>query len=36
MDLKDVKSPEDIKHCSLEELNRLASQVRSTIIGQVS
>ena len=36
MDLKDVKSPEDIKHCSLEELDRLASQVRSTIIGQVS
>ena len=36
MDLKDVKSPQDIKHCSLEELNRLASQVRETIIGQVS
>ena len=36
MDLKDVKSPQDIKHCSVAELNRLASQVRETIIGQVS
>ncbi len=36
MNLKDVKSPQDIKHLSVEELNDLASQVRSTIIGQVS
>ena len=36
MDLKDVKSPKDIKHCSVQELNKLASQVRETIIGQVS
>ena len=36
MDLKDVKSPQDIKHCSVEELNGLATQVRETIIGQVA
>ena len=36
MELKDVKSPQDIKHCSVEELYHLASQVRETIIGQVS
>ena len=36
MELKDVKSPQDIKHCSVEELNCLAKQVRDTIIGQVS
>lgn len=36
MDLKNIKSPQDIKHCSVEELNRLASQIRETIIGQVS
>lgn len=36
MDLKDIKSPKDIKHCSVEELNKLASQIRETIIGQVS
>ncbi|MBR2197684.1 MAG: 1-deoxy-D-xylulose-5-phosphate synthase [Fibrobacter sp.] len=36
MELKDVKSPQDIKHCSVEELNRLASQVRETIISQVA
>ena len=36
MDLKDVKSPQNIKHCSVEELNCLAKQIRETIIGQVS
>ena len=36
MELKDIKSPEDIKHCSVEELYNLASQVRETIIGQVA
>lgn len=36
MDLKDIKSPQDIKHCTLEELYALASQIRKTIIGQVS
>ena len=36
MELKDVKSPQDLKHCSVEELNRLASQIRETIIGQVA
>ncbi|SHK75852.1 1-deoxy-D-xylulose-5-phosphate synthase [Fibrobacter sp. UWEL] len=36
MDLKDIKSPQDIKHLSLEELYRLAAQIRETIIGQVS
>lgn len=36
MNLKDIKSPQDIKHCSVEELNQLAAQIRETIIGQVS
>ncbi|MBO7383151.1 MAG: 1-deoxy-D-xylulose-5-phosphate synthase [Fibrobacter sp.] len=36
MELKNVKSPQDIKHCSVEELYDLASQVRETIIGQVA
>lgn len=36
MKLIDVKSPQDIKHCSVEQLNDLASQIRETIIGQVS
>lgn len=36
MELKDVKSPKDIKGCSLSELSDLAQQVRSTIIGQVA
>ncbi len=36
MDLKNIKSPKDIKHCSIEELNQLAGQIRETIIGQVS
>lgn len=36
MDLKSIKSPQDIKHCSVEELNHLAKQIRETIIGQVS
>lgn len=36
MDLKSIKSPEDIKHCSVKELERLAAQIRETIIGQVS
>ncbi len=36
MNLKDIKSPQDIKHCSVEELNQLAQQIRETIIGQVS
>ena len=36
MELKDVKTPQDIKHCSVEELYGLAAQVRETIIGQVS
>lgn len=36
MDLKKIKSPRDIKNCSVEELNALASQIRETIIGQVS
>ena len=36
MDLKDIKSPLDIKHCSVEELSALATQIRETIIGQVS
>ena len=26
MDLKNIKSPQDIKHCSVEELYHLASQ----------
>ncbi|MCL4102229.1 1-deoxy-D-xylulose-5-phosphate synthase [Fibrobacter sp. UWH9] len=36
MDLKSIKSPQDIKHCSVKELEQLASQIRETIIGQVS
>lgn len=36
MDLKNIKSPQDIKHCSVEELYSLASQIRETIIGQVA
>ena len=36
MDLKNIKSPQDIKHCSVEELYNLASQIRETIIGQVA
>ena len=36
MELKDVKSPQDLKHCSVEELYHLASQIRETIIGQVA
>lgn len=36
MDLKSIKSPQDIKRCSVKELEQLASQVRETIIGQVS
>ena len=36
MELKDVKSPQDLKHCSVEELNHLATQIRETIIGQVA
>ena len=36
MELKDVKSPQDLKHCSVEELNHLAAQIRETIIGQVA
>ena len=28
MELKDVKSPQDLKHCSVEELNHLATQIR--------
>lgn len=34
--LKDIKSPKDIKGCSLAELNDLASQIREKIIGQVA
>jgi len=36
MDLKNIKSPQDIKHCDAAELNQLARQIRETIIGQVS
>ena len=36
MELKDVRNPQDIKHCSVEELYGLAAQVRETIIGQVA
>lgn len=36
MDLKNIKSPQDIKHCDVVELNQLARQIRETIIGQVS
>ena len=36
MDLKNIKSPQDIKHCSVDELYHLASQIRETIIGQVA
>jgi len=36
MDLKSIKSPQDIKHCSVKELEQLAAQIRETIIGQVS
>ena len=35
-DLKDIKSPADIRQCSVEELTQLAKQVRETIIGQVA
>ncbi|MCK9182988.1 MAG: thiamine pyrophosphate-dependent enzyme, partial [Fibrobacteraceae bacterium] len=34
--LKDIKSPKDIKGCSLAELNDLANQIREKIIGQVA
>ena len=36
MQLKDVKSPKDIKGCSIPELNDLASQIRDKIITQVA
>ena len=36
MELKNIKSPKDIKHCSVDELNKLAREIRETIIGQVS
>jgi Deoxyxylulose-5-phosphate synthase len=35
-DLKDIKSPADIRQCSVEELEQLAKQIRETIIGQVA
>lgn len=34
--LKDIKSPKDIKGCSLAELDDLAVQIREKIIGQVA
>ena len=36
MQLKDVKSPKDIKGCSITELNDLATQIREKIITQVA
>lgn len=36
IDLKDIKSPADIRQCSVEELALLAKQIRETIIGQVA
>lgn len=36
MELKDIKSPKDIKGCSVPELNGLARQIREKIIDQVS
>lgn len=36
MFLKDVKSPKDIKGCSVQELNDLAVQIREKIINQVA
>lgn len=36
MELKNVKSPQDIKHCSIDELYQLAAQIRETIISQVA
>lgn len=36
MHIQDVHSPKDIKNLSLEELNNLAGEIRSVIIGQVS
>ncbi len=36
MFLKDVKSPQDIKGCSVQELNDLAVQIREKIINQVA
>ena len=35
MDLKNIKSPQDIKRCSVEELYNLASQIRETIISHL-
>lgn len=35
-DLKDIKSPADIKQCTVPELEELAKQIRETIIGQVA
>ncbi len=36
MFLKDIKSPKDIKGCSIQELNDLALQIREKIINQVA
>ena len=35
-DLKDIKSPADIRQCTVPELESLAKQIRETIIGQVA
>lgn len=34
--LKEIQSPQDIKGCSIEELNELAKQVREKIISQIA
>lgn len=36
MFLKDIRSPKDLKGCSVEELNELAKQVREKIISQIA
>ena len=36
MDLKDIKTPSDIKHCSIDELKKLSKEVRHFLIEELS
>ena len=36
LELRNIKSPEDIRNLSVSELESLAQEIRSTIIGTVS
>lgn len=36
MDLKDIKTPSDIKQCSIDELKKLSKEVRHFLIEELS